>query len=108
MLAVDDVHVLATDPHAVQELATLCTGLRERNRQVLLAGEADAAPNGSIGEALRMQFECGLTAPPTTPNHKKPQPNTTNNTVRPHSNCIRSASPTDPFGTTSASPASST
>lgn len=70
VLAVDDVHVLATDPHTARELATLCAGLRERGRQVLLAGDADAAPNGSVGDALRMQIECGLTVSLAAPDRE--------------------------------------
>jgi hypothetical protein len=62
VLAVDDVHALAGHPRAEQELALLSVTLRERGRQLLLAGEADPADVVRMGEAVRLQVARGVAA----------------------------------------------
>ena len=62
VLAVDDVQLLAGNARAEQELALLCATLRERGRQLLLAGEHAPAATGGPGEGLRLQIGRGVAA----------------------------------------------
>jgi chromosomal replication initiator protein len=60
VLALDDLHALGGHARAEQELALLSAAMRERGRQLLLAGEADPADAERMGEPVRLEVVRGL------------------------------------------------